>query len=228
MAAKGKESEETIVDVVEVYSKTEKYIEENQKSLSLIIGAIVLMIGGYFGYMKLHVGPLEIEAQSQMYVAEKYFATDSLEKAIYGDGNYLGFLDIIDEYGVTPSGNLANYYLGICYLKMGQFEDAIEYLSAFESNDVMVSSVATGSIGDAYIEMGETKNGLSYYLEAANNRNEFTTPIYLMKAASTYEDMGEFDKALSVYKDIKANFPETKEGLEIDKYLARARASSSN
>ena len=157
--------EETIIDVAEVYSKTERYIEENQKSLSVIVGAIVVIVGLYFGYQKLYIGPLEEEAQSQMYVAERYFEKDSLNLAINGDGNYLGFLDIIDEYGATPSGNLAHYYLGICYLKVGQYEDAIEYLSSFDSDDIMVSSIATGAIGDAYMELGEIQDAVTYYID---------------------------------------------------------------
>ena len=218
--------EETIVDIGGAYSKTERYIEENQKSLSVIVGAIVLIIALYFAYTKLYVEPLEIEARSQMYIAEQYFERDSLDLAINGDGNYLGFLDIIDEYSVTPSGNLAHYYLGICYLKKGEFGEAIEYLNGFDSDDQIVGPVAIGAIGDAYMELGETKDAASYYLQAANdNENQFTTPIYLMKAALAYEDLGNYKKAVSIYEQIKEDYPDTKEGSEVDKYLARASGS---
>ena len=221
--------DETIVDVVEAYSKTETYIDENQKSITIIIVAIVLIVGGFFAYKKMYVEPLEIEAQSQMFMAEKYFAIDSVRLAINGDGNYLGFLDIIDEYGVTPSGNLAHYYAGICYYKQGQYQEAIELLSSFDADDNIVGAVATGVIGDAYMELGEIKNATSYYMDAANHsRNDFSCPIYLMKAAGAYEDQGNYKKAVSIYTDIKENFAETKEGLEVDKYLARAKAMASN
>ncbi|HIB89655.1 TPA: tetratricopeptide repeat protein [Candidatus Poribacteria bacterium] len=220
-----KKQDDTILDVTEVYSKTETYIEENQKSLTLIIGAIVLIIGGYFGYKKLYVDPLEVEAQSQMFVAERYFEQDSLNLAINGDGNYLGFLDILDEYSVTPSGNLANYYLGICYLKQGNYEEAIEYLSSFDAKDEIVSSVATGAIGDAYMELGETKTATSYYMDAAKeSNNDFTAPIYLMKAALGYEEQGNYKKASKIYNNIKNSYPDTKEGLEVEKYLTRANS----
>jgi len=229
MAKNKTQKDETIVDVVEVYSNAERYIDENQKSLSIIIIAIVCIVGGFFAYKKLYVAPLELDAQSEMYIAEQYFRKDSLNKAINGDGNYLGFLDIIDEYSVTPSGNLANYYLGICYLKLGNYENAIEYLTAYDSDDEMVSSIARGATGDAYMELGETENALEYYLLAANNkRNDFTSPIYLMKAAMVYEELQDFEKAVEVYKDIKSNFAETKEGLEVEKYLSRAKALASN
>jgi len=221
--------EETLVDVVEAYSKTEKYIDENQKSLTVIIGAIVLIVGGFFAYKKMYVEPLEIEAQSQMFMAEKYFAADSVRLAINGDGNYLGFLDIIDEYSITPSGNLALYYAGICYYKQGQYQEAIEMLSSFDGDDQMVGAVSNGAIGDAYMELGEVKHAISYYMDAANHsRNDFTCPVYLMKAAGSYEDQGNYNKAVDIYTDIKENFADTKEGLEVDKYLARAKALASN
>ena len=227
MSAKENTSEEPIVDVIEAYSKTEKYIEENQQSLTIIVGIIVMIIGGYLAYQKMYIEPMETEAQSQMFMAEKYLSMDSVNLAINGDGNYLGFLDIVDEYGITKSGNLANYYLGICYLKQGQYEDAIESLSSFDGKDEMLGAIATGAIGDAYMELGNTDNAISYYKDAASHsNNEFTTPIYLMKVAGAYESIEDYDKAVAVYQDIKTNFGKTKEGLEVDKYLARAKTKA--
>jgi len=220
-----KEKEETIVDVVEVYSKTEKYIDENQKSLSIIVTAIVVLIAAYFAYEKWYVADKEVEAQQQMYMAETWFEMDSLDLAIYGDMQWPGFEEIVDEYSITPSGNLANYYLGICYLRKGMFEEAIDYLSSFDSDDMVLSSVATGAIGDAYMELGETKSAASFYMDAANGKkNDFTSPIYLMKAAAAYEELDNFKKASGVYETIKKNYPDTKEGLEVEKYLERAKS----
>ena len=188
-----KNKDETIVDVVEVVSKTERYIDENQKSLTIIISAIVILIAMYFIYTKWYIAEEELNAQREMYMAEIWFERDSLDLAIYGDMQWPGFEEIVDEYSITPSGNLANYYLGICYLRKGMFEDAIESLSAFDSDDLMVSSVATGAIGDAYMELGEVKTAASFYMDAANDKeNDFTSPIYLMKAAAAYEELENY------------------------------------
>ncbi|MCK4639195.1 MAG: tetratricopeptide repeat protein, partial [Bacteroidales bacterium] len=110
MAKKKDKTEEKIVAVEEVLGRTEQFIEKNQKILTIIVGIIVVLILGYFGYKKFYLAPLEKEAQSQIFMAEMYFEQDSLNRALYGDGNYLGFLDIIDEYSSTKTGNLANYY----------------------------------------------------------------------------------------------------------------------
>ena len=133
MAKKTDKNEELIVDVEEVYSKTETFVNENKNTLSGIIAALVIIVGGYFAYTSFYLAPLQEEAQQEMFMAEKYFTMDSLDKAVYGDGLYPGFIDIVDEYGSTKAGNLANYYLGISFLKMGQFESAIQALNDFSS-----------------------------------------------------------------------------------------------
>ena len=220
-----KKKDETIVDVVEVVSKTERYIDENQKSLTIIISAIVLLIGAYFLYTRWYVADMELSAQKEMFMAEMWFEKDSLDLAIYGDEQWPGFEEISREYSITPSGNLANYYLGMCYLNKGMWEDAIESLSAFDSDDFMLSSLATGGIGDAYMEQGEVKTAASFYMDAANDRkNDFTSPRFLMKAAAAFEELDNYKKALGIYETIKTNYADTKEGLEVEKYLERAKS----
>lgn len=203
-------------------SKTEHYIEENQKSLTIIVFAIIIIVGGYLGYKRFVMTPKEKEAQSQMWMAEQYFAKDSFNLALNGDGNYLGFLDIIEEYGITKSANLANYYIGISYLHLGQYEEAIEYLKQFESDDKMIAPIAYGAIGDAYVELDNMKDALVFYNKAVTaSENEFTSPIYLLKVGAVQENNGEYQKALEAYKKIEKEFPNTAEGRQISKYIAR-------
>lgn len=219
------ENTDVIVDVQGVYSKTEEFIENNKKMLSIILGGAVVVIGLYFAYTQMYLGPKEIEAQSSIFMAEKYFEKDSLDKAINGDGVNYGFIDIIDEYSGTKTANLAHYYLGISYLRTGAFEDAIEQLKAFSSDDIMISSIALGAIGDAYMELGNVDDAISYYEKAAkNNENELTTPMYLFKAGLAYEEKGDYAKAFDKYTKIKTDFSDSSEGRTIEKYLARAEA----
>jgi len=221
--SKKKVSEQDQFESVEnALSRTEHYIEQNQKSLTIIVLAIIVIVGGYLGYQRFVVSPKEKEAQSQMWMAEQYFARDSFNLALHGDGNYLGFLDIVDEYSITKSANLANYYIGISYLHLGQYELAIEYLKAFESDDEMVAPIAYGAIGDAYMELDNTTEAMKFYEKAVNkSENEFTTPIYLMKVGFVHEQNQNYEKALEAYQTIKNDFPESAEGRQIDKYIAR-------
>ena len=225
MAKKKDENSEVIVDVQEVYSKTENFVEDNKQTISVILGGVVIVIAAIAFYTKVYLPPIEAEAQSSMFWAEKYFEQDSLNLAIDGDGLHDGFIDIIDEYGGTKAENLAHYYLGICYRNKGNYEDAIYELDLFSSNDVMISSVALGAIGDCYAELNDLDNAISYYEKAAtNNENNLTTPVYLFKAGIAYEDAGDYENAHEKYTLIKSDYPSSDEARTIEKYIARAEA----
>ncbi|MBL4669710.1 MAG: tetratricopeptide repeat protein [Flavobacteriales bacterium] len=219
------ENEELIVDVQEVYSKTEDFIEANKKVIMAVVLGLIIVIGGYFGYKKLVIAPMEFEAQKDMFMAEKYFSQDSLQKAINGDGLNYGFIDIVDEYSGTKAANLAHYYLGICYRNTGEYEFAIDELKSFSSDDVMISTVALGAIGDSYMELNDIDQAISYYEKAVTNGgNNLTSPIYLYKAGLAYEDKQDFANAETKYKAIKSDYPDSREAQTIDKYIARVEA----
>jgi len=210
-------------NIDETLTKAEVFIVKNQRTILIVIGIVIVAVLGYFGYQKYVIVPKTQEAQEQIFMAQQFFAADSLDKALYGDGNNLGFLDIISDYGNTKPGNLANYYAGICFLKKGQYDQAIDYLEDFDSDDEMVGPMASGAIGDAYLELGDKEKAVAYYLEAANeNENNFTTPLFLKKAGEVYELMGRYDDALDVYNRIKEKYPQSEEGRTIEKNIGRA------
>jgi len=222
MAKKRNKTEDQFAQIEETLSKTEQYIEDNQKSLMIIVGAIVTVIALFIGYQKLYIAPMEKEAQADMFMAELYFQKDSFNLALNGDGQYLGFLDIADEYSRTKAGQLANYYAGLSYLNTGDFENAIEYLDDFSSDDIILSSLALGCIGDAYMELEDADNALSYYEDAASyTDNEFTTPRYMLKQAMIHEGNGDYADALALYRGIEADYKSSREGNGIEKYIAR-------
>ena len=223
MAKKKDKTEDRIVAVEEVLSKTEQFIENNHKVLTIIVGVIAVLILGFFAFKRLYVEPREKEAQEQIFMAEKYFEMDSLNLALYGDGNYPGFLDIIDDYSITKTANLAKYYTGIIYLNMKDFENAIDYLSSYKGRDQIVAPMAIGAIGDAYMELDNPEKAVTYYMDAAiDNDNDFTSPLFYLKAGWTYEILGKYGEAADVYKKIQTEYPKSNEAREIEKYIARA------
>src|SRR3989344_2613457 len=140
--------DEPIVDVEQAFGKTELYIEQNKKSLGIIFGVIVALVGGYFAYKYWYVAGEEVKARAEMFVAEDYFGKDSVDYAMNGDKNgSIGFIEIVENYGITPSGNLAEYYLGMCYLKKGQYEDAIAHLEEFDGKAQIVARLVAAGIG---------------------------------------------------------------------------------
>ena len=208
-------------------TKTEQFIEDNQKWIIRIVTGILAVVAIFIGVKRFYLKPLEEEAHSQMFVAEQYFETDSFNLALHGDGNYVGFLQIIDDYGLTKASNLAEYYAGISFLHLGQYEDAIEHLKSFKSKDKMVGPIATGAIGDAYVELGQKEMGLEYYLRAAGmSDNKFTAPMYLMKAGLVYENLGNYRQALETYERVRKDYPEYSRSNNVEKYITRSRLQS--
>jgi tetratricopeptide (TPR) repeat protein len=222
MASKKTVQHDNLKEIESALTKTEQFIEDHQTKMIYGVGIIVLIVVSYLAFTRFYLKPREKEAQSQMFMAERYFEKDSFNLALNGDGNYLGFLDIIDDYSITRQAKLSRYYAGISYLHMGQFDDAIDYLKGFKTNDIILKPVSLGALGDAYLEKGEETKALNQYEKAIScSDNEMTTPIYLMKAGKLCESMNKQQKALEYYTEIKEKYPESNEGRTVDKYIAR-------
>lgn len=224
MTQKKTVQEDNLQELESALTRTERFIESNGKIISIVVGAIVVVVAGILAFNRFYIQPKEDEALSQMFMAENYFEKDSFNLAINGDGNYLGFLDIIDDYGITKSANRAKYYAGISYLHLGQYEEAIDYLKKFKTDDLLLSPVKEGAIGDAMLELGKKEDALSQYKKAYSaTENELTTPVYKMKAAAILESMNQYADALKLYEEIKKEYPQTAEGSTVDKYIARVK-----
>jgi tetratricopeptide (TPR) repeat protein len=217
------QQEDEQIGIEVALTKSEQFIEKNQKTLSYIAIGIIVIISLYMSFQKLYIEPQEDDARSNMFVAEQYFQKDSFNLALNGDGNYFGFLDIISDYKMTKTANLSKYYAGVCYLQLGDYEEAISYLKSFSSDDIIISSIANGCIGDAYSELQDYNKAISYYKKATDTPNDLSTPIYLSKAALLYEEIGDYKKALNLYEQIQKDYPKSQEGRNIEKYIARVK-----
>lgn len=223
--AKNKKDEnpQTISNVEQTLTRTEHFLEENYKTLLTGLVVIIALVG-IFWLGKLYLNKRNDEAQSQIYQAEKYLEIDSLNLALNGDGNYLGFLDIAKDYKFTNTGNLARYSAGICYLHLGEYQQAIDFLNKYSKKDKVLGSLAIGATGDAYVELGDVDKGVAKYVEAADfAKNSFNTPLFLMKAGEIYELNGKYSEALKVYERIESEYPLSTEGTTIEKYIARVK-----
>lgn len=210
--------------IEDALSHSEQFIESNQKLIINVIIAVIVVVGGVLAYNKFYKQPQSEEATTQIYGAQSYFEKDSFNLALKGDGNNLGFLDIADQYSGTPSGNLANYYSGLCYLYTGDYNNAIKYLENFSSDDLLLSNLAIANIGDAYMQLGQFQKAAGQYKKAADSKvNDFSTPIFLMKNALAYEKANDYAAALKIYQQIEKDFPNTPEARDIEKYITRAQ-----
>jgi len=216
---------ENLQEVEHALTTAEMYFEKNSKIITIVFGTAVVIALLLLATHRFYSVPREAKAKEQIQMAQQYFEKDSFNLAINGDGNYPGFLDIIDNYGSTTAGKLARYYVGVANLHIGKYQEAIDYLEAFKTKDLLLAPVVKGATGDAYSELGNKDKAVKLYMEAAElNPNAFTSPIYYLKAGNLYELLGNKDKALAAYKVIKEKYAESNEGRTIDKYIARLTA----
>ena len=206
--------------VVEAVSKTEKFFNENGKLLSGILAAVIVVAAGIFCWYKFAYQPAVVEAQGQMAVAEANFRTGDFELALNGDGNVLGFAQIIDEYG-AKAGKAVYFYAGVCELQLGNWDLAIKNLQAYNGKDAILKARATACIGDAYVGLEEYGKALGYFEKAAAVADNMFAATYLLKAGMVAEKLGENAKALGFYETIKNQYPQSMEGYDVEKYIGR-------
>lgn len=207
-------------------TKTEEFIEKNKMLVFSIGGVIALLIVGFFGY-RYYLNNQNDEAQKEMFQAVYWFEADSLDLAINGDGNNYGLIDIVEDYGSTKAGNLANFYLGATYYKKGEHETSVDYLESFSSDDLLIQARAYALLGDNYMELGNYSYAADNYAKAADYKsNKEFTPIYLMKQALAYEKANEIEKAKKCYKQVVDKYSDSREYAEAQKYLSLLEAQS--
>lgn len=217
------QNEEKNTEVSGVIAKTQEFIEKNKKALIIVACAIVAVGLGIWAYIGLIANPRQVRASEDMFAAEQYFGEGNFEQALNGNDDFLGFIDIIDEYGCTKSGNLAKLYAGICEINLGKFNEAIDHLDGYKADDIFTKAIAKMLMGDAYAELNDAANASKYYQKAAKESdNVITAPTALWKAGMMELQQGNKAKAKELFQEIKNNYPESTEWNEVDKYIALA------
>lgn len=216
--------DETLVNIVEARDAAQDFFDQNKKWLMIGASAFAVLVGGWWAYKNFYVQPRQDEAVEQMFQAQLQFERDSFTLALTNPGGgYSGFLDIIDNYKGTPAANLANYYAGISYLNLGQFEAALDYLKSYKPGGEIGPVLKFGALGDAYSELGNFDSALKSYKDAVSAAdNEAITPYYMKKLGLLYEKQGQHSDAKAIYERIKSEYPNSPIAVDIEKYIIRA------
>lgn len=217
MAKEVKNENEVVVSAV---TRVEQFLNDNKKTIWGIIAAVVVIAGASYLYYKLAYQPKKAEALEQMYKAEASFRAGNFDIALNGDGNDLGFKDIISEYG-SKAGKAVYFYAAVCEMEEGNADGALGYLSKYSTKDLIMAGRAESLKGDAYCDKEEYAKAAACFEKAAGLTDNTFSAAYLLKAGQAYEALGESGKALKSYKTIKDEYPTSLEAFEIEKYIAR-------
>lgn len=194
------------------------------KPVTIVLAALIILIGGYFGYQNFIKKPKEEKASDAIFKAEEYYRLDSVKLALNGDGQYPGFLSVMTKYSGTDAANLAGFYAGSCYLKLGDDVNAVKYLKKFSTDAKQIQARAYKLLGDAYADMGKNADALDYYKKAANHFTDDqanSADALFMAAYFADRVMKDSKEAISLYKELKEKYPNTQQGIDADKYLAQ-------
>lgn len=212
--------EEVRPQVGEAVSRTEVFFKEHGNKIVwtgvVLIAALAIVLAAIQFWYK----PAVKEAQGQAFAAEQAFAAGEFETALNGDGNNLGFIQIIDQYG-SKAGESMYLYAGVCELQLNNAEAALGYLEKYKGGDPILAARAECCKGDAYAMLENNAKAISCYMKAADKADNTFAAGYLLKAGILYEEAGDVDAALKCYNRIKDDYPQTYEGYEIDKYISR-------
>ena len=228
MAKKEKEEVEEVNENASVESRinwAEDVVDKNKNLLIASLIIVVVTVAAVFYWSKTN-SENELEAQREIFPAQYYFGQDSIDIVLKGNsGNVIGVEEIADDYSGTKAGNLANFYAGAAHLKKGNFEEAINFLKEFSSDDLLVQARAYSLIGDAYMELNQLGEAISYYKKAADNKpTKQYTPRYLMKLGLAYELNNDLASAANSYDRIIKEFYSSSETENAKKYLALVNA----
>lgn len=203
--------------------RAQGFWQKFQKPVLIIVTAVVLVVGGWYGYNEYILKPKEEKAADALFKAQQHFAMDSSNLVLNGDGQSRGVLYVLKNFSGTKAANLCNYYAGVSYLKLGDFNNAVKYLKDFSTEAKQIQLMAYGCLGDAYAELNKKDEAVENYKKAGHtfDKDESNSAEYLFRAALLQETMGKNNEALELYKEIKEKFPRTEKGFQADKYIYR-------
>lgn len=219
--------ETNLDNINEALSSSEQFIEKNQNAIMIGLGVVIVVVLAVLAYHNLYLKPKNEKAQAAIYKGERYFENQQDSLALFGDGNdYIGFEEVMNQFGGTKSADLAKAYAGISYSRLGDNEKALDYLNKFKGGDKLITPAITGAIGDVYMNLDKSDKAISSFLKAAKSADdEMLSPIYYKKAGLAYLHVENYDKAIETFQMIKKTYLNSPEGQEADKYIQQAKLS---
>ena len=216
-------------EMVETLSKSEDFVLKYKNLLIGCVVALLVIVAAYFVWKHISTESFQ-KASTAMAKAQEYYSdavlsddADLFNKALNGDSINAGFVTIAKEYS-GKAANVANLYAGICYARLGNMDEAANYIKKFDGDDEMVGPAAIGALGNVQASLGQLDEAVSTLKKAASKAsNAALSPQFLVQAAIILESQGKKDEALKLYEQIKADYPEYLRYNSLDNYIERVK-----
>ncbi len=220
-------TEKNLENIGDALTSSEQFIEKNQKAIMYGLGVVVLVVLAVLAYHNLYLKPKNENAQAAIYRGERYFQNKLDSLAIFGDGNdYIGFEEVMNQFGGTKTADLARAYAGISYSRLGDNEKALDYLNKFKGGDKLITPAISGAVGDVYMNLDQSEKAASIFTKAAKDADDLMlSPIFYKKAGLAYLHAQKYDKATETFEMLKKRYMNSPEGQEADKYIEQAKLS---
>ncbi len=194
--------------------------------------------------------PVDDIAEILLLIGEKNIQNGNYDEALFGSDSiyYLpteikggsikfnGLIELVSDSKLkrTSSAEQANYWIGVCYYKLGELTDlaeekvtnytkAIEYFDKETDSDIF-NSFRESQIGDCFSQLGDFDKALKYYQNALNSNNEVIRLEILYKAAETAKVLEKNELAIEYYKEIVSDFPKSQYVNQVNKKIAELLA----
>lgn len=207
-------------------SKTEVFFENNGKKVVTAIAALIVVVAAIFGYKALVLEPAELRAGEAVYAAQSIFdgVNPDYQAALDGSESAPGFLEVIEMYGSTATGNLACHYAGICYLRLGDNQNAKRYLQQYKAQKGIPAQIINAQNialqGDIAVNESNYSEAVKLFEKAAAlSENPLTTPLFTRKAGQAAQAAGDKALATSLYERVMTQYPATNEARTAEKLL---------
>ncbi|SDQ39768.1 hypothetical protein SAMN05421664_1450 [Chryseobacterium soldanellicola] len=180
----GKETVEFFKDLDREALNTERFLEKYSKPLSIVFGALVLGVLGFFAYKQFVVVPQNAEAVKSFLAAQKNLTEGKDKEALGGkSAANPGFLGTYNEFSSTDIGKLSAYNAGLLKFKEGKFQEAFDLLDKFSSDNKTLMAMKFGAMADAKSGLNKNDEALSLLDKAATASDDPYTIYYFTRKA---------------------------------------------
>lgn len=208
--------------LVLTYFKAQNFLAVHKKHIGIVVFAAVVLLAAGVAYNNNRLGN-ERKAAAELGKVFSFYDGGSFKLAIDGipEKNILGLNSIVDNYGSTPSGEVATFYLANSYYMLGDYDKALEYFEEFDATDEVLEVSAISGLAACYEAKGSHVEAAKTFERAARAySDQVLNPENLRNAARNYALAGEKVKAVEIYEKIKKEFPESPLARDVERSIA--------